>query len=334
MNISACLQLLRDRLDDPNGTKYGDAEIVRHVDEQARIMFRKQTQASQEWHNFGLMIQKEDGRQLFSDVWEWRLPTWVDRVVKVFERGGTATSETTFSPYLWAGNGNITFGRVVEKTTPDRRDGWSWEGQHTFRLWRSTDARELMVLCCKVPPPSLKVKIAKAYTDASGAYLPATTDTANWLIGSASYEEGVYVNSDAQVTATVDPKATHLGDIRRVSYSKPDAIAADTNRYQSLSFDYVFTNTLAVGDTLETLLPVPDAHATLLVLLTLNAIFTKKNNTDGMKAIAGDLAREWQDFIMFATAPRDSTGPYFYTSATSANRRVLTDTWPSYGRFI
>lgn len=333
MNISSCLQLVRDRLDDPNANKYGTAEIVRHLDEQARVMFRKQTQTTKEWHNFGLMIQKEDGRQLFGDVWEWRLPTWIDRVVKVFERGGTATSESTFSPYLWTGNNNITFGREIEKTDPTRRDGWTWEGQHTFRIWRRTEATELLILCCKTPPPSLQVKIAHAYTDASGAYLPATTDTANWLIGSTSLEEGVYVNAEIEVTATSSGTATHLGDVRRVSYSQPDAIDSGV-RYKALRFDYNFTNTLATGDTIETLLPVPDAHITLLVLLTLNAIFTKKNNTDGMKAIAGDLAREWQDFIMFATMPRDSSGPYFKVSGTSQNRRVLTDTWPSYGRFV
>ena len=333
MNLTAALQLVRDRLDDPNGSKYTDAEIVRHLDEQARIMFRKQTQASKDWHNFAYMVQKEDGRQLFGDVWEWRMPTWMDRVVKVFERGGTATSESTFSPYIWTGNNNVTFGRVVEKTDPSARDGWTWEGQHTMRLWRRVEAQELIVLCCKVPPPSLKVKIAHAYADGSGAYLPATTDTANWLLGSTMLEEGVYVNAEFQVTATAVSTATHLGDMRRVSYSQPDAIDSAV-RYQALRFDANFTNTLAVGDTIETLLPIPDAHATLLILLTLNAIFTKKNNTDGMKAIQGDLAREWQDFIMFATMPRDSSGPYFKVSSASNARRTLTDTWPAYGRFI
>ena len=332
MNISACIQLVRDRLDDPNGTKYTDPEIVRHIDEQARVMFRKQTQASKEWHNFALMVQKEDARQLFGDVWEWRLPTWVDRVVKIFERGGTGSVETTFSPYLWSGNNGVTFGREILKTDPTRRNGWTWEGQHTLRLWKTTQAPELILLVCKVPPPSLKVKVAKAYADASGVYLPATSDTANWILGSTKLEEGVYINAEIEVTATNSAVATHLGDLRRVSYSQSDAI--DTARYQALRFETNFTNVLAVGDTVETQLPVPDAHATLLVLLTLNAIFTKKNNTDGMKAIVGDLSREWQDFIMFATAPRDSSGPYFYTSSISATRRSSSDEWPLYGRFI
>lgn len=333
MNITSVLQLVRDRLDDTSGNKYTSAEIVRHIDEQARVMFRKQTQASKDWHNFALMIQKEDGRNIFADVWEWRLPTWIDKVVRVYERGGTATTESTFSPYIWTGNNNVTFGREVPKTDDGRRDGWSWEGQHTFRMWRRVESTELIIMCCKTPPPSLKVTIAHAYADASGAYLPATSDTANWLIGSTSLEEGVYVNAEMQVTSTAVATATHLGDARRVTYSQPDAIDSAV-RYQALRFDYNFTNTLAIGDTIETMLPVPDAHITLLVLLTLNAIFTKKNNTDGMKAIAGDLAREWQDFIMFATAPRDSTGPYFKVSGTSNQRRVLTDTWPSFGRFI
>jgi hypothetical protein len=332
VDISSALQLVRDRLDDPNGTKYSDAEIVRHLDEQARVMFRKQTQASKEWHNFALMVQKEDARQLFANIWEWRLPTWVDRIVKIFERGGTGSTEATFSPYLWAGNEGLNFGREILKTDANRRNGWTWEGQHTLRLWKSTQAQELIILCCKTPPPSIKVKVSKVYADASGAYLPATTDTANWLLGSTSLEEGVYINSEVQVTATSSTTATHLGDIRRVSYSQADVI--DTARYQALRFESNLTVPLVVGDTIESLLPIPDAHATLLVLLTLNAIFTKKNNTDGMKAIVADLSREWQDFIMFATAPRDSSGPYFYTSSTSANRRSSADEWPLYGRFI
>jgi hypothetical protein len=333
VNISQALLLIRDRLDDPAGTKYSDAEIVRHLDEQARVMFRKQTQTSKDWHNFGLMIQKEDGRQLFADTWEWRLPTWIDRVVRVFERGGTATAESTFSPYLWTGNSNITFGREIQKTDPERRDGWSWEGQHTFRLWRRTEALELIILCCKVPAPSLKVKLLHAYADATGAYLPPTTDSTSWIYGSTALEEGVYVNAEMQVTTTAVNTATHLGDIRRVSYSQPDAIDSAV-RYQALRFESSFTNTLAVGDYIETMLPVPDAHANLLILLTLNAIFVKKNNTDGMKAIVADLSKEWQDFIMFATMPRDSSGPFYKVSATSQTRRSLTDTWPSFGRWI
>src|SRR6185436_1226015 len=98
-----------------------------------------------------------DGRQLFGGVWEWRLPQWVDRITKVFVRQGAGSSETTFSPYLWAGNSAVTFGPEIPKTDINRRNGWSWEGQHTFRLWNYPTEQELIVLCCKVPPPSLKV---------------------------------------------------------------------------------------------------------------------------------------------------------------------------------
>jgi len=331
--LSTALQLVRDRLDDPSGTKYTSDEIVRHLDEQSRVMFRKQTQATKEWHNVTLLIQMEDARQLFQDVWEWRLPTWIDRISKVFERNGQGASETTYSPYLWTGNDGVRLGAEIPKTDPMRRDGWTWEGQHTLRLWRRTTAKELLILACKVPPPLIKFKVAHAYADGSGAYLPATTDTANWLLGQTLLEEGIYGNGELQVTGTASPAATHFGDVRRVIYSQPDAIDGGT-RYQALRFESNFTNTLAVGDTLESMLVVPDAHANLLVLLTVNALFVKKNNTDGQKSLVADLAREWTDFISFATMTRDTSGPHFVVSSTRRSLSGNPDQWPAFGRYL
>ena len=333
MNLSALIQLVRDRLDDPNGTKYTDAEIVRHIDEQARVMFRKQTQAAKEWHNFGLLIQKESGRQLFGDVWEWRLPMWVDRVTKVFIRQGAGTAETTYSPYLWTGNNGVTFGPEIRKTDITRRDGWTWEGQRTFRLWKNPTEQELIVLCCKVPPPVLKVKIAHAYTDGTGAYLPASSDTANWLLGAETLEEGIYVNQEMMVVSTAGAADTHYGNIRRCVYSQPNAIDGGA-RYQLLRFDSTFGATLAVGDTIESVVPVADAHATLLVLLCVNSLFVKKNNTDGQKSLAGDLGKEWQDFISFASATRDTSGPYFKVSYSSRTGRTDLDKWQPFGPYV
>lgn len=332
MNISTAITIVRDHLDDPQSVKYTDREIVRHVDEQARVMFRKQTQQNRDWHNFSLCIQKENAREIFGGTFEWQMPTWIDRVIQVYERDGSATAESTYSPYLWTASNGVRFGRKIDRINPTNggdRPGWSWDGQHTLRLWRFTSAPELVLLVTKVPPPMFKVNLLSAYADASGAYLPAGTDTTNFVYGTLAAEEGAYINAEVQVTPT-GATDTGLGAIRRVSYSKPNSLVSGAIKTE-IRFDYNMPATLSVGDDLETLLPVPDAHARLLVLLVVNGLFIKKNNVDGMKAISGELAKEWAEFIAYATMPRDNAGPVFKTSRSSPTRRTSVDLWPGWG---
>lgn len=332
MKVSELVTLIRDNLDDPQSVKYTDREIVRRIDEQARVMFRKQTQQNREWHNFSLCIQKESGRELFGGCWEWQLPTWIDRVVQVFERDGTAGAETTFSPYLWTTSNGARFGKRIDKvnaTNGGNPSGWTWEGQHTLRLWNYVAAPEMVLMVAKVPPPMFQVRVVSTYGAATGMYLPAGSDTTNFVLGTLATEEGAYINAEVSVTpsATSD---TNLGSVRRVSYSKPNTSVSSAMRTE-LRFENALGTALSATDVVETLIPIPDAHTRLLALLVINDLFIKKNNIDGQKALSMELAKEWQEFIAYATAPRDNAGPVFKTSRSTPTRRSSVDLWPGVG---
>lgn len=319
MNVTQILQRIRDEVDDPLKLKHSDAEVVRHVDEQARGMFRTMIRSNTEWSNMTIALRSADARTLFQNVHEWRLPTWVEKVVRVYDRGVTdATLETTFSAYNFTSDPN-KIGREVPKTDPTRRGGWSWDGNHTFRIWNAPQPQDYLLHIAALPPPVFKITIDAAHStpDDQKLYLPASATLGDLTLG---LEEGRYVNAEVEVTGTVDPADTKFGEVRRVTYSTPNALDAGTRRHE-LTFDYALASVVAVGDQFETRIPVPEIHTRLLVLRAANALAIKMFNVDLQRSLANEMAHESSLFADYAQGPRDSAGPYFKISGVRAASR-------------
>lgn len=331
MNTAQILQRIRDEVDDPLAVAsrtYQDQEIIRHVDEQVRGMYRTMILSNQEWSNFSVGLATAGSRKLFQGTYEWRLPTWIEKVVRVYRRSPTnATLETTASPYVWTSDAN-QLGEEIPKTDAIRRSGWSWEGNHTLRLWNWNQPLDLMLHCAALPPPLFKVALANIHTPASATafYLPTTLAASD--LGDITFiEEGRYVNAEVEVTGTAGAADLKLGDVRRVIYSTPSAIDVATRRHE-LRLEFAATSVFAVGDTLQTRIPVPEIHTRLLILKVVNACAIKKFNTDLQRAIGPEMGLEMQAFASYAQGPRDSTGPFFKTSGArvggqSASRDVF-----------
>jgi len=302
VNTSQFLSEVADVLDDPDSEMYPAAQIVRSGDRQLRGLYRTLVESNKQYSNFTMAVQSSVALEPIDNIFDYRMPTWIMAVTRVWIRNGTATTETSFSPYLWT-SGGAQQGSEIPKVGQEAAQRWSWQGSNTVRLHNFSEAQELLLEVVVRPSKMCKAKIATANPSASALYLPPTAS-----YGELELEEGAYINSEWQVTTTSNANATHYGDIRRCIYS--NAATIDTGvRYNELTFDSAFTNTLAQDDVVETILALPDEHTRVLVLLTARACFQKKGNLKALEAIQAELLQEQTRFSQYATPPRDSRGP-------------------------
>jgi hypothetical protein len=322
VNTTQFLLEVSDLLDNANGRIYPEVEIVRHGDRQLRGMYRTLVESNKQYSNYMMGVQAEAALEPADNVFDYRLPLWVMAVTRVWIRGGSPTSESTFNMYAWT-SGAATLGLQVPKSAQDGQPRWAWQGSNTLRLLGFGEAQELVLEVVVRPAPMFKGLVATENPSTSAFYLPTPT------YGTVDLEEGAYVNSDWQVTGTAALNATQFGLVRRCVYSNAATIVTSV-RYHELTLDAAFPVVLAQGDTIETVLALPDEHTRLLVLLTARACFQKKGNMKGLEATQGEMLIEQQRFVQFATPPRDSAGPTEWKRAP--NSAVRSGFW-GYGRY-
>lgn len=317
MIVSEFLDRLQDVVDDDDGhTNYPDEQRIRELDQQVRSMWRQLVDGNKEHGNFTFALQKESARKLMRNVFEWRLPSWAYSVVRVYRRSDTAggASEPNLSLYLWtAPSDDVALQNEIPKGRQQRGPYWEWQGSSTLRLYGYTVAPELVVWCAKLPPRILVATLAQSHSPSSAValYLPGTLQ-----YGNVDLEEGAYINADLQVVNTNGATDLHVGSIRRCIYSNPAVIVSGA-RLHELTFDAAYPANLVLGDKLESVLPIMDAHCRYLVLRVAMALFQKKANKEGLAAIASDLGTEARMFSDFALS-RDSNGPYWFKRRTGA----------------
>lgn len=302
MNTSQFLAEVADVLDDPDMDVYSTAEIIRHGDRQLRGLYRTLVESNKDYSNFTMAVQKESALNPMVNVFEYRLPTWVMAVTRVWIRNGNAASEPNLSIYTWTAN-SAQIGSEIPKRGREDEPRWDWQGSSTLRLLRFSEAQELLLSVVVRPSRMAKAQIDTGTGSTTTLFLPPTMS-----YGEGETEEGAYINSDWEVTATATTNGTSYGDVRRCIYNDPAFIQSSV-RYHQLTFDSAFTTALVQGDTVETVLALPDEHTRVLVLMTARACFQKKGNLPALQAIQDELLSEQARFQAFATPPRDSRGP-------------------------
>lgn len=290
---------VQDVLDDAGAKRYPVETIVRNGDRQMRSMFRQMAVANKDYSNFTYCAKSTEAISPFKGTFEFRLPTWIECVSRVNYRLETAAVQTSFSPYRWTQN-IVSIGKEIPREGRDPNPRWSWEGNHTLKLWNLGLVPELVIQCVKLPPKMFYGKIQTVAAQGS-MYLPSP------IYGEVEIEEGAYINSDWQVTTTAATNATHFGDVRRCIYSNAATIVVTTRQHE-LIFDSNWTVALAQNDALQTVLPIPDEQTRYLVLRTALACMQKKNAQVGIAAISGELSEESARFKN-TIQPRDRSGP-------------------------
>lgn len=310
---------VRDLLDDPNSIHYTDAEIVRHADRQLQTLARIQIERDVGYHNFELHLQTTDAVKLYERVWEYRLPTWVVNVTRVWEITSPESGETTYSPYLWTTQ--ATFGHEVSKVDKAQgggRAGWYFAGNNAIQLRGVAAEIAMRVQVAKLPAPLFKATIATAHADADKLYLPTTL-----ALGTERLEEGDYINADVVVTGLNTATDDYRGARRRCIYSTPNADDGGTRRHE-LSLDATYSAALEVGDVVQAQVPLPEEYTRLLVLMVARACFSKRGNREAIGSIYPEL-REQRGAFEMRVAPRDTHGPDFVRKRTGRSRRLDDD---------
>lgn len=307
MNTTEFLSETNDLLDNDRSLKFSDAMLIRTANRQMRGLFRTLVQANKEYSNFSLALYATGAVQLMQDIWEYRLPTWVTHVAKVYRIDSMpTTTPTTFSPYQWQGGTTSQRGSVIEKWVANSRERyWSWEGTQTLRLNRSTTSENLLLEVAVRPPVMFKATLSQAGADASHFYLPAAL-----TYGDPELEEGAFVNAEIICTGTGNTNGLNYGNQRRVIYSNAATIVLGS-RLHELTFEAPWAETPAENDIFESIVPIPDEHTRLLVLKTAQAAFGRKPNIDAARIISSEMADEMGKFMAYATAPRDKQGPSY-----------------------
>lgn len=326
MNTTLFLAECGDILDnDAQKLRFPDAMLIRTANRQLRGLFRTLVQSNKEYSNFLMGAFKENAVEVVDNVFEYRLPTWVTHVVRVWRRQSDPTAAITFSPYLWTGGANVQPGQEIQKFVGNSfEEFWSWQGNNTLRLNKQTQALDLLIEVAVRPAPMFKGVISTAHASASKLYLPAAL-----TYGEPDLEEGSFINSAVECTGTVAATSTNFGLVRRCIYSNASTIFGGA-RLHELSFDGAFASALVLGDTVESIVPLPDEHCRLLVLKTAQAAFARKPNVDAMRIIAGEMADEMGKFMAYATTPRDKQGPSFIRQS-SRSRPPYNADYPVWG---
>ncbi len=318
MNITQLLALVGSILDDDDAKKYPLAMRVRHVDAEASSMFREFVDVSRDYHNIAVNLKAENAIRLYRSCWQFRLPTWVYSVQRVFKRTGNDTAETTNSPYIWASPQNFAIDAEYQKAGQKQRNAraWQWDGPGTLTVWGSEQADDLIVFCCKPPAPMYKGKITTAFTtERDRLWLPTTP-----VYGEIRLEEGTYANAQFTVTETVNGLSTNLGLVRRCVYSSPSDVSTGT-RLHMIRLDQNLNAVLAQGDVVETLTPFPEPFDTYLALRVAQACIPRKASVDLLRTIQPQLQAERALFMEYARRQKDKTGPFYVRRGSQPRTR-------------
>jgi len=304
MNIAEFLTEVRLIVDDPIDAvnnpqnKFTTTALLSYLQRHAQALCRTQFQRDQGFHNFPLILKSAEAKQVVRNVYQWALPPWVVGVSAVRMKNGTddAVTEPTFSPFLWTNQ--VVLSDPLQKKAKNSDYGWKWDGNRTLQLWGESFAPTLYLEVTKLPARLFTATIDQIGASTSKFYLPVAL-----TLGLEDRVEGGYINAEIQVATSVT--ISKVGLVRRVVYSNANVDSGAGVRKSELTLESALPAALAVGDTIETLIPYGEEHSRLLLLKTAWSCFEQLANIPAQKAIAADLGDEMAKFLDYIT-PRDT----------------------------
>lgn len=319
MNVTSWLAAVRRYFDDDAKRKFTDQDLITNGDLEARSIFRTFTRSSEDWHNCIVFLDPTNAVQLGQNIFQWRLPTWVQRISAVYRRESVAI-KFPGDPYRTPNTGAKLLEKV-EKSDDIRRRGWDWDGNHSLTWWGETSAPYVALKVAKIPHRMFRAVIATTDTGAAAQLILPPN-----IVGELELEGGAYVNAEVEIVAAA---SRQLGEVRRCIWSSPNEVLVASTVFR-LFFDAAFPFVLAPNDVVETRLPVPQDFALLHVLRTVQATLPKKPNMELLRVIAPRLQEEEKKLIEYATPHRDMTGPFFKQSRMKQRNPRNPDIYPPY----
>jgi hypothetical protein len=231
---------------------------------------------------------------LVPNLFEYDLPRWTHKVIKVREDSGT---------------GDRSKGPIMQGSLRSNQPGWAFFTNKTIKVAGYSTAKDLIVSICKQP--------ARLQAGTSPAAGTANTLVLEALSASFVYEEDAeadaYANAVFEITGpiTTGPDRNPTGQIRRVTSSARSQPVAVAEVRTTVTLETNWTVTPAQNDTYEMHAEVDDAHIRYLVLMTAQYCWQKHQNVGAIQSISGEMREEHDRFV---TSARDrmSHGPLFW----------------------
>lgn len=271
MILSRAIAKVREIIDDPVGEKWSDAFVASQLHEQLMALFRKATEIDERYHNLAMTIAASTASQQASNVWEYKLPTWVSKVIEVrrAQSGGVTTPRRNVIPKI---------------TRVERGQGWEFSQLYGFRLVDFATAIDLDLLVTKRPAQLTRGTLPDQ-TGMSTTQLRLDADTsAEALLYPHETETSGYANAIIEITGTNNVSRQPGGQRRRVLSSTHLQVLGSASLHTVVTLDRTWTVQPAAGDTYELHVELPEEHLRLLHLMVARACFEREGNTDEIRA--------------------------------------------------
>ena len=322
MNVTEFLLEVRDTLNDPFKSKWGDSELVRTGDRMVRTMARKLAEVTgsnlELWHN----VQDTEFREIYKTVFEAKLPDWTLKLMHLNDRNPDEGADKNSSPYLVL-NGGVaapeTLSTTIHVGSAELQDrfGAMLTEHKTLRVYGPTAARNMTVRLSKRPSRMFQATLDLAGLSTTQFYMPVAL-----TLGTLETEVGAYRNTIFQFGTT---EGTHgagvymAGDTRVCVQSDPKVDVSGARR-DLVTVDRALSDTPAVGDTFETLLEIPDEHCRRLILEVAYASSQKHSDRTLQRSLEADLATQREDFNKHVQ-PRQLQEPTFMKRRHRSRKR-------------
>ena len=322
MNTSEFLLEVRDTLNDPFKRKWTDIELVRTGDRMVRTMARKLAEVTgsnlELWHN----IADTEFREIYKTIWEAKLPDWTLKILRLFDRNVDATGTPNSSPYLVLNGGAAVTEQLAETIrmgSADHQDqyGAMLTEHKTLRVYGPSSARAVTCRLAKRPARMIQATLDLAGLSATQFYLPLSM-----TLGTLETEVSAYRNTLFQFGLVEGSHAAGVymaGDTRACVQSDPKVDVAGARR-DLVTVDRALSGTPAVGDTVETLLEIPDEHCRRLILEVAYASAEKYSDRTLQRSLDADLATQREEFNKHVQ-PRQLQEPTFMRRRNRSRRR-------------
>lgn len=326
MLLTTAIKELRDTLADPAISAAGkkiweDAELIRHLSRQVRGLFRRQSSVDAAYHNCDIHLIPANFRQIGQGVYDYATPPWCERVTNLWYRDEAATEDENPHRALNAAGTTDMASRGAPLPVSDmhlENFGWRFHSLHGIRIVGIGDTQAFVAQVAKTPGPLTRGTIDKAHAFNTRFYLVAGPGTeANGL---HDYVTDSYRNATFQFESASDSSTILTGVVRKCVGSR--VVIASATRYIEIQLDSALPRVLAIGDTYEMHLELPESASRYAILLAARAAMEKKHMIDGIKSILPELKEQEEEWLRFI-APRQVQEPSFKRTGVSSTRQSL-----------
>lgn len=298
MKLGTAITELSQLLQRVDATEWSEAELSSAMHRHVLALSRDMAQLDSGYFNHTVTVLATSARQMKADVWDYSMPSWIERVSEVRELTNVTVPNTA------------TRGRILGPAMSRSGSvGWRWEGPDTLRLYQFSSAFDLEVAVAKRPARPTKGTLptqANLPTTPTGRFMRLDADTSSDALEHPHETlEDAYANARIEITGS----NARSGQLRRVVGSTHFQDEGGT-RYTVLEVDRAWDVAPNAGDTYEMHLEMADEHMQLVLLLAANTLWGTRGNKTEQRAMAPMIQKEIEEFRSGVT-PRQVQFPVY-----------------------